>query len=141
MEKFMFAKLTPFGYEPVKASLRSAGWDVKSAYNYSIPPFGKQLCLTDIQICVPKNTYARVAARSSLALKSHLGIGAGVIDEDFRGNVAVLLFNHGSNHYEVKRGQRIAQLIIETIQPVVLEETPMLPSTERGSGAFGSTGF
>ena len=66
--------------------------------------------------------------------------GAGVIDQDYRGNVGVILFNFGTEEFAVKKGDRIAQLICERIYLPDLEELPTLDDTERGAGGFGSTG-
>jgi deoxyuridine 5'-triphosphate nucleotidohydrolase len=78
--------------------------------------------------------------RSGLALKNFIDTGAGVVDFDYRGNVGVVLFNHGEDDFSVSRGDRIAQLILERISMAQIEETEELPSTERGAGGFGSTG-
>ena len=132
MEKLLFTRVSSQGFEPVKATELSAGFDLKSAYNYTIPPFGRQLCLTDIKIALPNNTYGRIAGRSSLAILNHITVAGGVIDQDFRGIIGIILFNHSSKSYDVKRGHRIAQLIIEKIQPVILEEVSFLPLTVWG---------
>ncbi|KAG8145037.1 hypothetical protein E2320_013413, partial [Naja naja] len=78
--------------------------------------------------------------RSGLAVNHFIDVGAGVIDEDYRGNVGVVLFNFGKEPFKVKKGDRIAQLICERIYYPVLEEVKVLDETERGSGGFGSTG-
>jgi dUTP pyrophosphatase len=99
---------------------------------------------TDLAIAIPENTYARVAPRSGLTVKHSLDVGAGVIDYDYRGNVGVVLFNHSNKDFEVKRGDRIAQLIIECIsmvQAVQCSASEELPETVRGSDGFGSTGI
>ncbi|XP_073921992.1 deoxyuridine 5'-triphosphate nucleotidohydrolase, mitochondrial isoform X3 [Castor canadensis] len=80
------------------------------------------------------------APRSGLAAKHFIDVGAGVIDEDYRGNVGVILFNFGKEKFEVKKGDRIAQLICERIFYPEIEEVQVLDDTERGSGGFGSTG-
>lgn len=81
-----------------------------------------------------------VAPRSGLAHKNFIDIGAGVIDFDYRGNVGVILFNHSEVDFEVKRGDRIAQLILEKISMADTVEVDDLDDTERGAGGFGSTG-
>ncbi len=91
-------------------------------------------------IAIPQDTYARVAPRSGLAAKNFIDVGAGVIDFDYRGNVGVVLFNHGPNDFIVHIGDRIAQLILERISMASLEEVTELPASERGTGGFGSTG-
>ncbi|KAM4747189.1 deoxyuridine 5'-triphosphate nucleotidohydrolase, mitochondrial [Rhinophrynus dorsalis] len=135
-----FAKLTEKAYTPTRGSTRAAGYDLYSAYDYVIPALGKALVKTDIQICVPNGCYGRIAPRSGLAAKHFIDVGAGVIDEDYRGNVGVVLFNFGQDAFEVKRGDRVAQLICERILYPELEELKVLDDTERGSGGFGSTG-
>ncbi|OXA45955.1 Deoxyuridine 5'-triphosphate nucleotidohydrolase [Folsomia candida] len=76
---------------------------------------------TDIQIKLPSGYYGRVAPRSGLALKNKLDVGAGVIDEDYRGNVGVILFNFGDADFEINEGDRVAQLICEKIYPEIVE--------------------
>ena len=75
-----------------------------SAYDYVIPGQGKVIAKTDISIRVPDGTYGRVAPRSGLAAKSHLDVGAGVIDQDYTGNVGVVLFNHATTDFDIKKG-------------------------------------
>lgn len=98
------------------------------------------LVKTDIQIEVPTGCYGRVAPRSGLALKNSIDVGAGVIDEDYRGNVGVILFNFSDLDFDVKKGDRIAQLICERIAYPKLVEVDTLTETVRGEGGFGSTG-
>ena len=111
-----------------------------SAYEYVVPARGKMLVKTDIQIHVPEGCYGRVAPRSGLAVKNFIDVGAGVVDEDYRGNLGVVLFNHSETDFKVEKGDRIAQLICERICYPELEECPSLTETERGAGGFGSTG-
>ncbi|KFB49279.1 AGAP010159-PA-like protein [Anopheles sinensis] len=135
-----FAKLSENAFAPSKGSAKAAGFDLKSAYDYTVPARGKQLVMTDIQVQVPEGCYGRVAPRSGLAVKNFIDVGAGVVDEDYRGNVGVVLFNHSETEFEVKKGDRIAQFICEKIAYPDLEELPSLSNTERGAGGFGSTG-
>ena len=95
---------------------------------------------TGLAIAIPENTYARIAPRSGLAVKNFLDTGAGVVDYDYRGEVGVVLFNHAEVDYEVKVGDRIAQLILERISMADCVEAEELFDTERGVGGFGSTG-
>lgn len=113
---------------------------MSSAYDTVVPARGKALVKTDIQIEVPEGTYGRVAPRSGLAWKNFIDVGAGVIDQDYRGNVGVILFNHSETDFEVKKGDRIAQLILERIIHPVVIEVDTLTDTDRGAGGFGSTG-
>ncbi|XP_060075207.1 deoxyuridine 5'-triphosphate nucleotidohydrolase, mitochondrial-like [Ylistrum balloti] len=135
-----FARLTKHAYSPSRGSKLAAGYDLYSAYDYMIPARGKQVVKTDIQIALPDGCYGRIAPRSGLAAKHFIDVGAGVIDQDYRGNVCVLLFNHSENEFKVNKGDRIAQLICERIYTPELEECEKLDDTDRGSGGFGSTG-
>ncbi|GFY57760.1 deoxyuridine 5'-triphosphate nucleotidohydrolase, partial [Trichonephila inaurata madagascariensis] len=118
----------------------AAGYDLYSAYDYVVPAQGKVLAMTDIQVQVPPGHYGRVAPRSGLAVKNFIDVGAGVVDEDYRGNLGVVLFNFGSEPFKVMKGDRIAQFICEKISYPELEEVENLDDTERGKGGFGSTG-
>ena len=82
-----------------------------------------------------------VAPRSGLALKHSIDTGAGVIDYDYRGPVGVILFNHADTEFIIKKGDRVAQLILERISMAGIQEVAELSSTERGTGGFGSTGI
>ncbi|XP_057636959.1 deoxyuridine 5'-triphosphate nucleotidohydrolase, mitochondrial [Chionomys nivalis] len=135
-----FVRLSEHATAPTRGSARAAGYDLYSAYDYTVAPMEKAVVKTDIQIAVPSGCYGRVAPRSGLAVKHFIDVGAGVIDEDYRGNVGVVLFNFGKEKFEVKKGDRIAQLICERIFYPDLEEVETLDNTERGSGGFGSTG-
>ena len=73
-----------------------------SAYDVVIPARGKGIAKTDLAIAIPSGTYARVAPRSGLAVKNFIDVGAGVVDEDYRGNVGVVLFNHSDVDFEGK---------------------------------------
>uniref|UniRef100_A0A5F8HJG8 Deoxyuridine 5'-triphosphate nucleotidohydrolase n=1 Tax=Monodelphis domestica TaxID=13616 RepID=A0A5F8HJG8_MONDO len=134
--------LLPYSYKNEHCPLRpwAAGYDLYSAYDYTIPAMEKALVKTDIQIPLPPGCYGRVAPHSALATKHFIDVGAGVIDEDYGGNVGVVLFNFGKETFEVKKGDRIAQLICEWVFYPELEEVQGLDDTERGSGGFGSTG-
>ena len=105
-----------------------------------IPARGKGLVKTDLSIAIPRDTYARIAPRSGLAWKHFIDTGAGVVDYDYRGNVGVILFNHAETDFEVKAGDRVAQLILERIATPEVVEVDDLEATERGAGGFGSTG-
>ncbi|XP_067634437.1 deoxyuridine 5'-triphosphate nucleotidohydrolase [Eurosta solidaginis] len=136
-----FAKLTEHALAPVRGSEFAAGADLRSAYDMVVPARGKAIVKTDLQVQVPEGSYGRVAPRSGLAVKNFIDVGAGVVDEDYRGNLGVLLFNHSDVDFEVKRGDRIAQFICERIFYPELEEVDKLNDTKRGAGGFGSTGI
>lgn len=100
-----------------------------------------QCISSDLAIAIPEGTYARIAPRSGLAVKNFIDVGAGVVDYDYRGNVGVVLFNHGDEDFSIRRGDRVAQLILEKISMAEIIEVEELADTERGTGGFGSTGI
>ncbi|KAG2666637.1 hypothetical protein I3843_15G071500 [Carya illinoinensis] len=138
---FRVKKLSKKAILPSRGSPLSAGYDLSSATEVKVPARGKALVSTDLSIAVPEGTYARVAPRSGLAWKHSIDVGAGVIDADYRGPVGVILFNHSDIDFEVKAGDRIAQLIIEKIMTPEVTEVEDLDATARGDGGFGSTGI
>jgi len=95
---------------------------------------------TDIAVAIPPGFYGRIAPRSSLAWKSHIDVGAGVVDEDYRGPVGVVLFNLGNAPFKINKGDRIAQLVLTKITTPPVEEVDDLNATARAEGGFGSTG-
>ncbi|CAI5757660.1 unnamed protein product [Candida verbasci] len=127
---------------PTKGSKFAAGYDIYSSENAIIPKQGQGLVKTDISIAIPLGTYGRIAPRSGLAVKHGISTGAGVIDYDYRGEVKIVLFNHSANDFEIKTGDRIAQLVLEKIVNAEIEEVTEedLTKTDRGEGGFGSTG-
>ena len=133
--------LTPYASPPTRGSAFAAGYDIYAAHDCTIPARGKTLVSTDLAIAVPEGTYGRIAPRSGLASKHFIDTGAGVIDADYRGEVKVLLFNFGEKEFEVKRGERVAQLVLERIYtPEVVVVKGELEKSVRGAGGFGSTG-
>ncbi|RPB27158.1 dUTP diphosphatase, partial [Terfezia boudieri ATCC MYA-4762] len=132
--------LSDKGRAPTRGSEFAAGYDVYSAQNTVIPAHGRALVDTDISIAVPAGTYGRIAPRSGLAVKNFIDVGAGVIDADYRGQLKILLFNHADVDFEVKEGDRVAQLILERIYTPEVVTVTELPASVRGAGGFGSTG-
>lgn len=115
---------------------------ISSAYDYTVKAKNKELVKTDLQVMIPEGCYGRVAPRSGLAVKNFIDVGAGVVDSDYRGNLGVVLFNFSDQDFQVKKGDRVAQLICEKIEfPELVEEKENLTETERGAGGFGSTGM
>ena len=139
-EQLMITKLSDDAVMPRKSSLNAAGFDLASSVDSVVPANGRALIPTDLAMVVPQGTYGRIAPRSGLAVKHFLSVGAGVIDADYRGNVKVLLFNHGDLDFHVSKGDRIAQLLLERIASPTVVLAPNLPSTARGAAGFGSTG-
>ena len=155
-EIIYFKKLHKDSIIPSKGSERAAGYDLFSYEDIEIAPMGKAMIHTGISVQLPKNSYGRVAPRSGLAWKKFIDVGAGVIDEDYRGEgkiffilysfylVCVILFNFSNESTFFNKGDRIAQLIVEKIVPtkvVSVEECEKLCDTTRGSNGFGSSGM
>lgn len=138
--KLFVKKITEFATVPTRGSKFAAGYDLYAAYDYVIKARGKEMVKTDLQIALPSGCYGRVAPRSGLAWKHSIDVGAGVIDEDYRGPLNVILFNFGEQDFEIKKGDRVAQLICEKIEQTDIQEVADLDSTERGDNGFGSTG-
>ncbi|KAK9896876.1 dUTP diphosphatase [Cystobasidium minutum MCA 4210] len=125
---------------PTRGSSHAAGYDLYAAEEKTVPARGKALISTGLIIAVPEGTYGRVAPRSGLASKFMIDTGAGVIDEDYRGEVFVLLFNHAETDYQVSVGDRVAQLVLERIATPEVTEVESMAETVRGAGGFGSSG-
>ncbi|XP_060522338.1 deoxyuridine 5'-triphosphate nucleotidohydrolase-like [Cylas formicarius] len=135
-----YTKAIPEAYPPSKGSIKAAGYDLKSALDCVVPARDKALVDTGLKIELPEGCYGRIAPRSGLAVKNFIAVGAGVVDEDYRGVLKVVLFNHSDSDFDIKSGDRIAQLICEKIYYPDLEEVQELGDTVRGEGGFGSTG-
>src|SRR6056300_1714550 len=133
-------KLNGSAYVPARGSPLAAGYDMCSSVDTTIKSGCRGLVDTGIAFTVPYGTYGRIAPRSGLAVKKGIQVGAGVIDRDYTGEVKVVLFNHGDEDFVIKKGDRIAQLIIEKIEMPEVKLVDELLVTERGEGGFGSTG-
>jgi dUTP pyrophosphatase len=133
-------KLSADATTPTRGSAFAAGYDLYAAKPTTIPSRGKALVSTDLSIATPEGTYGRIAPRSGLAAKNFIDTGAGVIDADYRGEVKVLLFNHSEVDFEVQKGDRVAQLVLERIYTPDIVEVEDLEESVRGAGGFGSTG-
>ena len=126
---------------PTRGSDRSVGYDLYSSEDAMVPcQAGRALVGTGITVVLPEGVYGRVAPRSGLAVKHCINVGAGVIDPDYTGEIKVVLFNHGEKDFEIKKGDRIAQLVLERCETPPIEEISIVEDTERGSGGFGSRG-
>jgi dUTP pyrophosphatase len=118
---------------PTRNTPLSAGLDLYPAYEYEIPPQGKALVVTDLQVELPPGTYGRIAARSGYAWNHHISIGAGVIDQDYRGVLMIMVLNHSHQVLHIHQKEAIAQLICEQIIIPDIEMCPKenLSETER----------
>lgn len=107
-----------------------------------IYPGGRALIPTGLQIALPQGYEARIQPRSGLALKNGISVlnTPGCIDSDYRGDIGVILVNHGTSPFEVKQGDRIAQMIISKVEQAEFVQVETLNDTERGAGGFGHTG-
>jgi len=132
-------KLSPAARVPMKGTARAAGHDLYANEATDVPARGQAIFGTGIAIGLPHNTDARIAPRSSLAVKHRLMTNAGVIDSEYRREVKVVLANLGDQPYRVKKGDRIAQLIMEQIDNRELQQVTQLDDTERGDPGFGSS--
>ena len=138
-------KLVEHAVPPTRKTEHAAGYDLSSSCDCVIPPGGRLTVPTGISLRVPGGTYGRIAPRSGLAVLYGINVLAGVIDEDFRGEVRAILHNTGDKDFVIKRGDRIAQLVIETIitpnVAIVIDfgDGPR-SATDRGERGFGSTG-
>ena len=135
-----FVMMDANAHAPSRASIDAAGLDLFAVQEVTISPGNRAQVETGIQVAIPRGYYGRIAPRSGLALRRGIDVGGGVVDADYRGGVAVVLFNHGAEEVKIRPSDRIAQLIVEKIcfpEPV---EVAFLEDTARGAGGFSSTG-
>jgi dUTP pyrophosphatase len=127
---------------PSYASEGAAGLDVVAAEDLTLQPGGRHAVATGFALAIPPGFEVQVRPRSGLALKHGITClnTPGTIDSDYRGEVKVILANLGSEPFEVRRGERIAQLVPAPVLRAAFIEVDELDSTERGAGGFGSTG-
>ncbi|MGE0703505.1 MAG: dUTP diphosphatase [Vicinamibacterales bacterium] len=127
---------------PSYARPGDAGLDLFAAEHCTIEPGSARLIRTGIAIELPSGTEAQVRPRSGLALRHQITVlnTPGTIDEGYRGEVGVILINHGRQVFEVTIGARIAQLVVKPVLTVQVQEVESLAESVRGTGGFGSTG-
>jgi len=127
---------------PAYATDGAAGLDVVAAENLTLAPGQRHAVATGFAIAIPEGHEVQVRPRSGLALKHGITClnTPGTIDHDYRGEVKVILANLGSEPFEVRRGERIAQLVPAVVTRARFSEVAVLGETSRGSGGFGSTG-
>ena len=131
---------------PKPSTSGSSGLDLRAAVPEDEPivlePGGFALVPTGLQIALPPGTEGQVRPRSGLAARSGVTVlnSPGTVDADYRGEVKVILVNHGRQSFEVTRGKRIAQMVVAQYVPVRFVPVASLDETERGAGGFGSTG-
>ena len=130
---------------PAYQTAESAGMDLSAAVTEPVllGAGARALVPTGLQIALPDGFEAQVRPRSGLALKQGVTVlnSPGTIDADYRGEIAVILINLGTEPVEITRGMRIAQMVIAPVTRANLQEVSILPNSERGGGGFGSTGL
>ena len=129
-----FVKISTNAITPKRATEGSVGLDFYSPANFIIPPHDQLLIPTQIELQIPLGYYGRLASKSGLAILHQLHVGAGVIDPDYTGEIMVLLINTASHLHPIKRGDPIAQLILEKVSIPILKEVKALPPTTRDHG-------
>ena len=129
---------------PAYETAQSAGMDLAAAIKapITLAPGGRAMMPTGLSIALPAGYEAQVRPRSGLAAKNGVTVlnTPGTVDADYRGEIKVLLINLGDDVFEIKRGMRIAQMVIAPVTQASFTEVDSLSETERGSGGFGSTG-
>ena len=127
---------------PAYATAGAAGMDVVAAEDCTIAPGARHAVATGFALAIPPGYEIQVRPRSGLALKHGITVPntPGTIDSDYRGELKVILINHGSEDFAIARGDRIAQLVLAPVTQAVWSEVEELDETDRGSGGFGSTG-
>jgi dUTP pyrophosphatase len=129
---------------PAYASESSAGLDLRAAVreDFELAPGARALVPTGLRVALPEGFEGQVRARSGLALKFGIVLpnAPGTIDADFRGELSVILWNTGREPFVIRRGERIAQLVVARVARVAWQERAELAESTRGDGGFGSTG-
>ncbi len=142
MQTVRFKRLDPKAVLPSYAHPGDAGMDLVSCETVEIAPGTSAMVRTGWAIALPPGTEGQVRPRSGLASKYAVTVlnAPGTVDEGYRGEVRVLLINHGIGSFRVDPGMRIAQLVVCPVLRPAVEEADTLDDTERGAGGFGSTG-
>lgn len=127
---------------PRYATDGAAGMDVLAAEDVTLPPGGRHAVATGLAMAIPEGFEIQVRPRSGLALKHGISLPntPGTIDSDYRGELKIIMINHGAEEFSVRRGDRIAQLVLAPVIRGCWVETDNLDETARGEGGFGSTG-
>ena len=144
MVKIKIKKLDPKVKIPKYKTEGSSGMDLMAFVKGSlkIKPNSSELIPTGISVAIPEDTEIQIRPRSGLAVNSQISVlnTPGTIDSDYRGELKVILFNHGVDDFMVNNGDRIAQMVLMPVLKASFDEVGELPDTVRGSGGFGSTG-
>ena len=144
MVKVLIKKLNPAVKLPKYKTNGSSGMDLKAFINETInvKPNTSSLVPTGLSVAFSENYEIQIRPRSGLAAKENISVlnTPGTIDSDYRGEIKVIIYNHGNKNFTINNGDRIAQMILAPVVRMELEETINLPETVRGKGGFGSTG-
>ena len=140
--KVLFRRIDPTAKLPEYAHPGDAGMDVFSVEDVVLPPGGRALVRTGLVMQLPPDAEAQVRPRSGLALKHGVTVlnAPGTIDAGYRGEVGVILVNHGKTPFSVERGMKVAQIVVAPVVRAEIAETDETDATARGAGGFGSTG-
>jgi dUTP pyrophosphatase len=144
MTKVLIKKLDPLVELPLYKTNGASGMDLMAFIinPINLKPHTSCLVPTGISVAFPNEFEIQIRPRSGLAAKNNISIlnTPGTIDSDYRGEIKVILFNHGDSEFLINNKDRIAQMILTPVIKMNLEETDSLPETVRGEGGFGSTG-
>jgi len=133
-------RLEPAGSLPEYGSASAAGADLRASVALVIPPGGRAAVPTGLRLAIPEGHVGLVWPRSGLAVRHGIDTLAGVVDSDYRGEVKVVLVNHGGEPFKVAPGDRIAQLLVQRVERAAFRPVDTLDATDRAEGGFGSTG-
>ena len=144
MVKILIKKTSEKVTTPKYKTEGSSGIDLSAFLDKKmiIKPNSSELIPTGLQVAIPEELEIQIRPRSGLAAKESIGVlnSPGTIDSDYRGELKIILFNHGTKDFVVNNGDRIAQMVLVPILKMEFEEVDSLPDTVRGQGGFGSTG-
>ena len=144
MVKVLIKKLDPTVEVPKYKTVGASGMDLMAFLNQPIKLAPRSSCLvpTGLSVAFSEEYEIQIRPRSGLAAKNNISVlnTPGTIDSDYRGEIKIILFNHGNSDFVIKNKDRVAQMILTPVQKIELEEVENLPDTLRGKGGFGSTG-
>ena len=144
MAKVLIKRLDPKVKLPAYKTEGASGMDLMAFINntISLKPKTSTLVPTGLSVAFSKNFEIQIRPRSGLAAKNNISVlnTPGTIDSDYRGEIKIIIYNHGDNDFLINNGDRIAQMVLVPIAKISFEETDNLPETVRGEGGFGSTG-
>ena len=140
--KIAIKKLDPNALIPAYQTEEAAGFDLHAVEDHEISPGQRTLVKTGLAMALEPGYELQIRPRSGLAFKHGITVlnAPGTVDSDYRGEIMVLLINHGEESFMIKKGERIAQGVVQAVIQASFETVEELPDTERGAGGFGSTG-